>query len=92
MALIRLIYALFSTSINPNFTKISSPMNLLKIIKQALRSGYLTRMQRDEIMPSVAFDTVLSTEERIYLDLLLEALLTGEVVMLEKPIPQDLAA
>ncbi|NJM87585.1 MAG: hypothetical protein HC847_10695 [Hydrococcus sp. RU_2_2] len=84
---------LFSTPVNPNFLKIPSPMNLSDLIEQALRNGYLTRGQRNEIMLQVPPNTVNSVEERIYLDLLLEALLTGEVVMLEKEksVSQDLA-
>ncbi|NJP22549.1 MAG: hypothetical protein HC763_30060 [Hydrococcus sp. CRU_1_1] len=83
----------FSTPVNPNFLKIPSPMNLSDLIEQALRNGYLTRGQRNEIMLQVPPNTVNSVEERIYLDLLLEALLTGEVVMLEKEksVSQDLA-
>jgi hypothetical protein len=55
-------------------------MSLQEIVKQALQDGYLTSALKAEVMRLCAPDTVLSDSEEIYLEQLLGALLTGEVV------------
>lgn len=54
-------------------------MSLKEIFKQALRDGYLNPMLKAEVMQICHPDSVLSAEDRLYLDRLMGAILTGEI-------------
>ncbi|AFY76314.1 hypothetical protein Ple7327_0888 [Pleurocapsa sp. PCC 7327] len=54
-------------------------MSLKEIFKQGLRDGYLDPKLKAEVMRICHPDSILSAEDRVYLDRLMGAILTGEI-------------
>ncbi|OKH24900.1 hypothetical protein NIES593_06715 [Hydrococcus rivularis NIES-593] len=64
---------------NRFYRKPRKTMSLKEIFKQGLRDGYLDPTLKAEVMRICHPDTILSAEDRVYLEQLMGAILTGEI-------------